>query len=107
MDFDDYQNFTSTTLLRQDLPLVYAVLGLSGEAGEVAEKMKKIIRDKNNRIDADDTLAFAKELGDVLWYIARISHQLGIPLSLIAELNMVKLQSRKSRRQISGSGDNR
>jgi NTP pyrophosphatase (non-canonical NTP hydrolase) len=107
MNFDDYQKFTKTTVSRPDLPLVYTILGLAGESGEVAEKMKKIIRDKGGTIDSNDGVGFIKELGDVLWYLARIADQLGVPLSTVAELNMAKLKSRKLRQKISGSGDNR
>lgn len=109
MDFDDYQSFTDTTAKYPDMGnnIVYPVLGLVGESGEVAEKVKKTIRDHHGEWSPDRSLELIKELGDVLWYIARVARELKIPLSTVAELNMLKLQSRKLRDRISGSGDNR
>ena len=83
------------------------MLGINGEAGEVAEKVKKIIRDKNGVISDEDKLELAKELGDVLWYLAVFAHDLGVPLDNIAEQNLAKLQSRKARGVLGGAGDNR
>lgn len=106
---DDYQKFTATTALTHTWSndLTYPVLGLVGEAGEVAEKMKKTLRDHQGVWSPDRAVELAKELGDVLWYIARIAHILNVPLSAIAELNIAKLQHRQRRQQLSGSGDNR
>ncbi len=83
------------------------VLGLVGEAGETADKMKKIIRDKDGRISEDDKREVAKELGDVLWYVANIARYLGVSLEEVAEMNLEKLESRKQRNLLSGEGDNR
>lgn len=87
--------------------LVSQVLGLVGESGEVADKFKKLIRDKNGALDPADIHEILKELGDVLWYVNSISYLLGSNLEEVAQQNLDKLLSRKSRGQLSGSGDNR
>lgn len=110
MTFDDYQDKALTTVITtsdefQDT--LHWVLGINGEAGEVAEKVKKIIRDKRGHISEDDKKELAKELGDVLWYIAVFAKQLGFSLDTIAQDNLDKLKSRQQRGKLSGSGDNR
>lgn len=87
--------------------LMAFVLGLGGESGEVLEKVKKIVRDKNGELDHTDKEEIIKELGDVLWYIAVIADQLGYGLQAVADLNTAKLISRKNRDVLGGSGDNR
>jgi NTP pyrophosphatase (non-canonical NTP hydrolase) len=82
--------------------IIYPALGLAGEAGEVAEKIKKWIRDGN--LDRD---AIAKELGDVLWYIAAMATDLDLDLDRIADMNIQKLADREMRGKIRGSGDDR
>ena len=84
------------------LALAYCALGLTGESGEYAEKVKKLIRDGK----LDKPLA-AKELGDVLWYLTRSANELGYTLTDIAEINLVKLTSRQERGVLQGSGDER
>ena len=84
---------------------MYPTLGLAGEAGEVAEKVKKIIRDNKNIVDEREDIA--KELGDVLWYVAAVARDIGFKLEAIAEMNIEKLESRKERGVIQGNGDNR
>lgn len=82
--------------------VLYPTLGLCGETGEVAEKVKKQVRDGVfNRHEV------AKELGDVLWYLANLSNDIGYNLDEIADMNIEKLTSRKNRNKIKGSGDNR
>lgn len=83
------------------------VLGLTGEAGETADKIKKIIRDKGGVASPEDTDAIKKELGDVLWYIANISTYLDISLSDIAKTNLNKLEGRQQRDKLHGEGDER
>ena len=83
------------------------VLGLVGEAGETADKIKKIIRDKDGVISETDRKEVVKELGDVLWYVASISRYLETPLEEVAQMNLEKLESRKQRNILSGEGDNR
>lgn len=105
---DIYQNSALTTAQFPDeLKIIYPTLGLNGEAGEVAEKVKKILRDNDGVIDSEKRLEIAKELGDCLWYIAVLSYYIGYNLSAVAEMNIRKLRSRQQRNKISGSGDNR
>lgn len=86
--------------------ILYGALGLNGEAGEVAEKVKKVWRDKESNFD-NDALEIAKELGDALWYITRIGAELGYSLDKIAQLNVDKIVSRRKNGTFQGSGDNR
>lgn len=83
------------------------VLGIAGEAGEVTDKIKKIIRDKGGYASEEDRAEIAKELGDVLWYVANVARYLDISLSEIAEGNIDKLSSRKKRNKLHGEGDDR
>ncbi len=85
----------------------YPVMGLTEEAGEVAGKFKKILRDKEGRIGPTDELEIQKELGDVLWYMAEMCTLYGWSLEEVAQLNIQKLSSRKARGTIQGSGDSR
>ena len=113
MKFDDYQEkaakydlFEPTADLKA-VGLMEKVLGLSGEAGETADKIKKILRDKDGKMSDEDKMAVVKELGDVMWYLSGISRYLGVPLSEVAELNLDKLESRYQRNKLHGSGDER
>jgi NTP pyrophosphatase (non-canonical NTP hydrolase) len=87
--------------------IIYPTLGLAGEAGEVADKVKKVIRDNNSVFTDEHKLAIAKEIGDVLWYIAADARDLGFTLEDIARMNLDKLSSRQARGVIAGSGDDR
>jgi NTP pyrophosphatase (non-canonical NTP hydrolase) len=108
MNFDEYQKQAITTkMYPEGLAIPYVTLGLVGEAGEVAEKIKKVIRDENGVVSEEKKKELTKELGDVLWYIAAMADELGVPLSEIAKQNIEKLQSRKERGKLQGSGDNR
>ena len=108
MNFKKYQDIARTTAIYpHEYKIVYPALGLSGEAGEVAEKVKKSIRDKEGMWAPEDKSAVAKELGDVLWYIANLASDLGLDMQEIAEKNIEKLLSRKQRGVLGGSGDNR
>jgi NTP pyrophosphatase (non-canonical NTP hydrolase) len=82
-------------------------LGLTGEAGEVADKVKKVLRDRDGVFDLERREAIKLELGDVLWYVAQLSSELGFELNEVAEANLNKLASRAKRGQIKGSGDER
>ena len=94
MTFDEYQKFTKTTAFYpQEAAVGYCALGLSGEAGEVANNVKKIIRDKQ-----DKTADIVDELGDVLWYIARLADELGVDLSEVVDFNVDKLERRTAER---------
>jgi NTP pyrophosphatase (non-canonical NTP hydrolase) len=107
--FNDYQEATlETAKYPPNKALEYLSLGIASEAGEVAGKMKKWIRDGDSKMtDAEWKQAMASEIGDVLWYCARLAAELDLSLSQIAEDNMEKLLGRKERGVIGGSGDNR
>ena len=109
MDFKTYQQRSRTTALYPEVGSnpIYPTLGLCGESGEVADKVKKVIRDRQGHFDADTRDAIELELGDVLWYVAQLASELGLSLDAIAEANLAKLASRSARGRISGSGDNR
>lgn len=110
MNLDRYQDWTDTTAiypgaLESGLPgITYTALGLAGEAGEVANTVKKLVRDG----DSPELRAKAKaELGDVLWYVARLAAELDVTMSGVAASNMEKLSARAARGTLQGSGDNR
>ena len=115
MDINEYQQLARRTAIYPDAGnpnsnganMVYPTLGLSGEAGEVAEKVKKVIRDKGGQFDYDTRLAICKELGDVLWYVAQIASELNLDLSNVAQQNLDKLADRAKRGKIKGNGDDR
>jgi len=109
MECDEYQRAAMRTARGKNAPdeFMHLVLGLVGEAGEVAEKVKKLVRDKNSdlaQLDRDD---MAAELGDVLWYTAVLADFLGLSLDDIAQRNVDKLADRQRRAALGGSGDNR
>ena len=113
MGFDEYQkktkefDFFEPNGDLKDVGFVEKVLGLVGEAGETADKIKKILRDKGGKIKEEEKKEIGKELGDVLWYLAGIARYLGMDLSEVAEGNIEKLTDRKKRGKLSGSGDSR
>jgi NTP pyrophosphatase (non-canonical NTP hydrolase) len=113
MNFSEYQTQSRVTATypRTGHNFIYPTLGLVGEAGEVAEKIKKLMRDKGvedpTLVSEADRMEIKKELGDVLWYVAQLSTELGLDLSLIAEANIEKLRSRMERAVLHGDGDNR
>lgn len=112
MTLDEYQRSARTTALYPEKSRVlYPTLKLAGEAGEVAEKLGKLMRDEGyepgGRLSAAQTEALAKELGDVLWYVANLTADLGLSLEEVARLNLEKLASRKQRGVLGGSGDDR
>lgn len=106
---DEYQERTDDTAIypNKDADLTYPTLGLCGESGEVAEKVKKIIRDDGGEVSPEKRALLRKEIGDVLWYAARLCKALGFTLGDAARENLDKLASRKHRGQIKGSGDER
>lgn len=108
MNFDEYQEKAlSTKRYSEKFNIVYPALKLNGEAGEVAEKIGKILRDKDATFSEEDLFEIAKELGDVLWYINALANDIGFTLEEIAEINIKKLADRANRNMIGGSGDNR
>ena len=107
-DLDMYQKVALTTAIYpREQAIIYPTLGLTGEAGEVANKVKKIIRDGSNFKDEKLVSEIKAEIGDCLWYIAVLASDFGIKLSDIASANLEKLEKRKERGTIHGSGDNR
>lgn len=105
MDFNEYQNKAWETAKYPNAGQnhVYPTLGLNGEAGEIAEKVKKNMRD-GTPLDRE---SMKKEIGDVLWYCAALARELDIPLNDVAQTNIDKLTSRKERGVLGGSGDDR
>ena len=109
MEFDEYQRKAGKTALYPDLGsnFVYPTLGLAGEAGEISNKVKKIIRDKGSVVDDVTRHDIKDELGDVLWYVAQVATEFKLSLEEIAGSNIEKLASRAQRNRIQGSGDKR
>jgi len=111
ISFDTYQEMAAETAVfpreSRVTSLMYLTLGLTGEAGEVAEKIKKLYRDTHGLVTDQLKEDLTKELGDVLWYVSQIAKELDIDFSTVAEKNIGKLQSRMNRNKITGSGDNR
>ncbi len=117
MNFDEYQKmaiqFDTAKLAITEKErydgYMEKILGLAGETGEVIEKIKKLLRDKNDifNLTHEEQVALKKELGDVLWYVSALAFYNGIELDDVARANLSKLKSRKERNKIHGSGDNR
>lgn len=117
MDFKKYQEIIKkTAIYPEEVGLAYCAMGLTGEAGEVADKIKKLYRDEKFHeydeafrmsIIHDKQEEIAKELGDVLWYITAMANEIGVTLEGIAEMNYNKLLKRRETNTLSGSGDNR
>jgi NTP pyrophosphatase (non-canonical NTP hydrolase) len=108
MELSEYQRLSRRTAeYPREAWLAYPALGLAGEAGEVAEHAKKVIRDDGGVVEKGRRAAMAKELGDVLWYVAQLASELGLGLDEIAAANLEKLISRQQRGVLSGSGDDR
>ncbi len=111
-EIDDYQQRTNSTAIYPEantgslLALSYVGLGL-GEAGEVQGKIKKVLRDSSGHVTGSAREDIIDELGDVCWYVARLAAELGEPLSAVFTRNLEKLESRKERGVLKGSGDNR
>jgi len=116
MDFNDYQHLATKTAVfshgatekeRDTFGLAYTALGLNGEAGEVAELIKKMIRDEAGVLSDDRREKLKKELGDVLWYLSQHARLAGLSLNEVAEGNLAKLASRADRNKIHGDGSDR
>jgi len=109
LTFDQYQQLARSTAVYPYIGtnIMYPTLGLCGEAGEVAEKVKKLYRDHNGELTTDYIALIEQELGDVLWYMAAIANELGITLDGIANTNLRKLADRKHRMTLHGDGDDR
>ncbi len=109
MTFDEYMKKSAVTANYPDMEhnIYYPTIGLAGEAGEVANKVKKIMRDQGGVIAHSSRLAIADELGDCLWYIAALCRELDISLDKVAEKNIKKLYDRLERGKLQGDGDTR
>ncbi len=111
MSLNDYQRLARTTALYPDSGrqnhngMNYTILGLMGEAGEIADKWKKCLRGDYPISTAKEMIRW--ELGDVLWYVVNLAEELGMTLEDVANANIEKLRDRKARNKIQGSGDNR
>jgi NTP pyrophosphatase (non-canonical NTP hydrolase) len=109
MRLSDYQQRSRATAVYPQAGdnLLYPTLGLCGEAGEVAEKVKKMVRDDGGVLSDERRAALSKELGDVLWYVAQLATEADLDLDEIAGANLEKLLSRRRRNVLTGSGDDR
>lgn len=113
MTFDEYQKQALTTAYVDQTNIATLMektiwaMGVAGEAGEVVEKWKKIVAYKKGNIAPEDLEDLAKELGDVVWYVAVFADSLGLSFETVMKKNVIKLNSRKARNVIKGSGDNR
>lgn len=112
MTLDEYQSGARrTALYPEEARVLYPTLKLAGEAGEVSEKLGKLMRDEGWKpgtpLTPAQTEALSKELGDVLWYVANLAADLGLELDTVARLNLEKLASRQARGVLHGSGDDR
>jgi NTP pyrophosphatase (non-canonical NTP hydrolase) len=109
MDANTYQTGALQTAIYPNMSnnFIYPTLGLVGEAGEVAEKAKKIIRDGDGTLTEETRQKMALELSDVCWYVAVLAYELDYTLGEVMQMNLDKLASRQQRGVLSGSGDNR
>ena len=108
MTLNEYQKKAlETAVYPQEYKITYPSLGMNGEAGEVADKVKKVIRDNGGVFTNENKYEIAKEIGDVLWYCATLANDIGFDLETIGQMNYAKLHSRQERGVLGGSGDNR
>ena len=109
MELNEYQAAAKKTAIYPNAGnnIIYPTLGLIGEAGEVANKVKKIIRDGGGKISEEARETIKEELGDILWYVSQLAIELRVPLDEIAAGNLKKLSSRQKRAVLGGSGDRR
>lgn len=108
-DFDKYQKECKKTAVYPKVgrSFVYPLMGLMGEAGEVSEKIKKLFRDHGGKLTKEYKLEIAKELGDVMWYLAQLSTEFNLKFSDVVKMNLEKLKARKIKGSLHGNGDNR
>ena len=107
--FNQYQKHALETAVYPNIGqnIIYPALGLTGEAGEVSELIKKMIRDDGGQLTEQRREKLLKELGDVLWYVAVVAHEAGLMLGDVAQVNLDKLSRRKEEGKITGSGSDR
>lgn len=108
MEVNEYQRMAlETAVYPKEYKILYPALGLTGEAGEVSDKVKKVLRDNDGAFTEEKKRDIAKELGDVAWYLAVCANDIGYALEDICQMNYDKLKSRQQRGVLGGSGDNR
>ena len=107
MTLNEYQEKAIKEAFYEKDDITYNALGITGEAGEIADHVKKMLRDDNGILTPERREILKKELGDVLWYIANMARRLGVTLDEVGEANIKKIQDRKNRGVQHGSGDNR
>lgn len=109
MTFEEYQKESRKTAMYPDAGknFIYPTLGLAGESGEVAEKIKKVWRDNNCQLNEKKKQEIKKELGDVLWYLSQLATELNLSLENIALSNLEKTSLRNQSNKINGAGDDR
>lgn len=111
MRFDEFKRYQAqamaTAIYPEDARVIYPALGLANEAGEVLGKIKKVIRDQQGDYTDESREAIEAELGDVLWYVAALCHDLDLDLGRVAEKNIEKLRDRSRRGKVGGTGDTR
>lgn len=107
--FDEYEQLVNDTAIypNRGSNIVYPALGLCGEAGEVAEKIKKVLRDQDGVLNDETREAIVKEMGDVMWYLVALSKEIGTSINHVINANREKLLGRRSRGTLRGSGDDR
>jgi NTP pyrophosphatase (non-canonical NTP hydrolase) len=101
------ENAARTAIYSREYKLAYPILGLTGEAGEIANKYKKVLRDAGNELSEEKRQDLIDELGDVLWYVAAIATDLKVSLEEVATRNVEKLRARAEKGTLQGSGDKR
>ena len=107
MTVKEYEDFMSTSKVYDCLPIIYPILGMNGEAGEAAEKVKKCLRDNAGIFGGQIKQEILKELADVLWYIWAAADDMGYTLKDVMNIGMKKVKERQETNTVHGSGDNR
>lgn len=108
MTFEEYQEKArKTAIYPKEVGLAYVTLGLTGEAGEIANKVKKVFRDSNGELTGEARQSIAGEICDLMWYVSALCDELNISMNMLAEVGIQKLEDRQQRGTLHGSGDNR
>lgn len=107
MKVKEYEDFMSTSKVYSKLPIVYPILGMNGEAGEVAEKAKKCLRDNDGNFNEQIKQDLLKELADVLWYIWATADDMGYALEDVMNIGIKKVKERQETNTVHGNGDDR
>ena len=107
MTIQEYEQFMSTSKVYDCLPIIYPILGMNGEAGEAAEKVKKCLRDNNGIFGSQIKVDIMRELADVLWYIWATADDMGYTLEDVMEIGIEKVEKRQKTNTVHGNGDYR